>query len=203
MVQKEFREIAFEYAKEVSSLDNVLFLFLFGSVAREEADKRSDIDFCIITNNEDMKNISSLALDLEKKYDKNIQLVISKNFTGLDSFFISNLLKEGILLYAKNPIIKLKNIKCEEFVLFSFSLSNLPQSEKMKMKRILYGYETKKKQGNKIYKSKSKGIVEELNGFSVGRGSVLIPVKNSKYIENILNEKKAEFKKIQLFKPLI
>ena len=125
MIQQEFREVIFEYAKEVSSLNNVLFLFLFGSVARGEADKRSDIDFCVITNNDDKKNISSFALDLEKKYDKNIQLVISKNFTGLDSYFISNMLREGILLYGKTPIIKLKDLKCEEFVLFSFSLSSL------------------------------------------------------------------------------
>lgn len=203
MVQKEFQELCFEFAKKTSSLNNVLFVFLFGSVAREEADKRSDIDFCVITNNNDKKKISSIALDLEKKYDKNIQLVINKNFTKLDSYFIKNLFQEGILLYASNPIIKLKNLKCEEFTLFSFSLSNLSQSEKMKIKRALYGYETEKKQKNKVYKSTSKGLVRELNGLSVGRGAILIPIKNSRYVENIFEDKKIKFEKTSLFKALI
>lgn len=203
MVQKEFQELCFEFARRISSLGNVSFLFLFGSVAREEADKRSDIDFCVITNNDDKKEISSIALDLEKKYDKNIQLVVSKDFTKLDSYFIKNIFSEGILLYAKNPIIKLKNLKCEEFILFSFSLLNLSQSEKMKIKRVLYGYETEKRQKNKIYKSKAEGMVEELNGFSVGRGAVLLPVKNSKYIEKIFTERKVKFDKFSFFKVLI
>ena len=88
MIQKEFREVIFEFAKEVSSLNNVNYIFLFGSVAREEADKRSDIDLCVVINNNDKKKISSIALDLEKKYDKNIQLVISQNFIKVDKYFI-------------------------------------------------------------------------------------------------------------------
>lgn len=203
MVQREFQELCFEFAKKTSSLDNVSFLFLFGSVAREEADKRSDVDFCVIINNNDRKEISSIALDLEKKYDKNIQLVVSKNFTKLDPYFIKNLFQESILLYAKNPIIKLKNLKCEEFTLFSFSLSNLPQSEKMKVKRALYGYETEKRQKNKVYKSKSKGLVKDFSGFFIGKGAILIPIKSSKYIENLFTDKKIKFNKTSLFRALI
>lgn len=203
MIQKEFKEIVFEFAKKASDLDNVLYVFLFGSVAKEEADRRSDIDLCVIISNSDRKKISSIALDLEKKYDKNIQLVISKNFTKLDNYFIKQLFKEGILLYAKKPIIKLKDIMVEEVTLFSFSLENLDQSEKMKVKRILYGYSTSKKKDKKIYKSFSKGLIKELNGSVIGRGAILIPIKNTKHIEKVFNEKRIKFKREDLFKVLI
>lgn len=202
MIQKEFKKIVFEFAKEVSDLDNVLYIFLFGSVAREEADKRSDIDLCVIINNNNKKKVSSIALNLEKKYDKNIQLIINKNFSKLDKYFISQLFKEGILLYGKNPLVKIKDVGFKCFALFSFSLENLDQSDKMKMKRILYGYSTVKK-GKKLYKSFFKGLVSELSGLFIGRGAVLIPIDKAKIVENVFNSKKVKFKRYDLFKALI
>ncbi len=202
MIQKEFKETVFEFAKEVSGLDNVLYVFLFGSVAREEADKRSDIDLCVIINDDDKEKISSIALDLEKKYDKNIQLVISKNFTKIDKYFISQLFKESILLYGKSPLIRIKDVGFSGFSLFSFSLENLKQPDKMKIKRILYGYSTVKK-GKKLYKSLSKGLVAELNGFFIGRGAVLMPIGKARIIEDVFNSRSIRFKRYDLFKALV
>jgi len=201
-MQKEFKDVIFEFAKEVSSLSNVLSIFLFGSVARGEADKRSDVDFCVIVDNDNTKKISSIALDLEKKYDKNIQLVISRNFTKLDSYFISQLFREGILLYSRSPLLKIKDMGFKGFALFSFSLIGLNQSDKMKMKRILYGYSTTKK-GKKVYKSSSKGLVLELNGLFIGRGAVMIPFEKAKIIEEIFSSRKVKFKRYDLFQALI
>ena len=202
MIQKEFKEIVFEFAKEISDFGNVLYLFLFGSVARGDADKRSDVDFCVVISDDNKKKISSVALDLEKKYDKSIQLVISRNFSKLDKYFITQLFKEGVLLYAKSPLVRIKDIGFSGFALFSFSLENLNQSEKMKIKRILYGYSTVKK-GRKLYKSSSEGLVSSLNGFFIGKGAILIPSSKAKIIEDIFNSRKVKFKRYDLFKALI
>ena len=202
MIQKEFRELVFEFAKEASGLDNVLHVFLFGSVARGDADKRSDIDLCVITDDDNKKRISSIALDLEKKYDKSIQLVISRRFTNLDDYFILQLFKESILLYGKSPLVKIKSLNFQGYALFSFSLENLDQSDKMKIKRILYGYSTIKK-GKKIYKSFSKGLVAESNGISAGRGAVLMPLEKARIIEDIFNSRKVKFERRDMFKALI
>ena len=48
MIQKEFKNLVFEFAKEVSGLDNVLSVFLYGSVARGEWAKGSDIDILVV-----------------------------------------------------------------------------------------------------------------------------------------------------------
>jgi len=138
-------------------------------------------------------------LDLEKKYDKNVQLVISKNFTGLDSYFLSQLFKEGILLYGKRPLVSIKGSSYEGFALFSFSLENLGQSDKMKIKRILYGYSTVKK-GKKLYKSFSKGLVKEFNGIFVGRGAILIPSAKANDVEDVFSARKVKFKRYDLFR---
>ena len=195
MIQKGFNDLVFEFSKLVSSLENIAYIFLFGSVARGKADVRSDVDFCVIIDGGNNKQISSIALDLEKKYDKNIQLVISRNFTKLDSYFVSQLLKEGILLYGRNPIVDIKGMKYKRYALFSFSLKGLDQSSKMKVKRILYGYNTKK---NK-YESSSNGLVSDFNGLFVGRGAILIPSEKASIIEEIFGSRKVIFKRFDMF----
>ncbi|MBI1936426.1 nucleotidyltransferase domain-containing protein [Candidatus Woesearchaeota archaeon] len=200
MVQREFKDVVFEFAKEISDLPNVEYIFLFGSVAREEADRRSDIDICAIISDNDKKNISKIALDMEKKYNKNIQLVISRNFLKLDEYFIDKLMEEGILLFGKEPIIKLKNIRCLESLLISYSMKKLAHKDKMKIKTKLYGYSTKKKANKKVYKSSYSGLIKELNGQSVGAGAVLIPFKKAKYILKILDSFGAEYETIRLLK---
>jgi predicted nucleotidyltransferase len=195
MIQKGFNELVFEFSKLVSSLENALYIFLFGSVARGKADARSDIDFCVITDGGNNKQISSIALDLEKKYDKNIQLVVSKNFTKLDKYFLSQILKEGILLYGRNPIVEIKGINYKGYALFSFSLKGLDQSSKMKVKRILYGYSTKKDK----YESSSSGLVSDFNGLFAGRGAILIPSEKASVIEEVFGSWKVTFKRHDMF----
>ena len=202
MIQKEFKDIVHEFDSKIADLPNVMYIFLFGSVAREEADKRSDVDFCVILNNNNKKEISKIALDLEKKYDKNIQLVISENFSKLDNYFISKLFEEGILFYGREPLIKLKDAKCREFLLISYSLKNLVQKDKMRIKAKLYGYSTKKKINNKVYKSSYKGLIKELGGVSVGAGAVLVPLRNAKYILDILDNFNVKYNKIRLLKEI-
>lgn len=202
MIQKEFKEPVFEFVKRIADFDNVKYVLLFGSVARETADKRSDIDICVIINDNNKKKISETALDLEKAYNKNMQIVISKNFEGLDDYFIKQLMNEGILLYGKTPIVKFKNLKCEEYALLSYSLENLNHSDKMRIKRILYGYNTIKRSDKKTYKSFYQGLIKEMGGFSPGKGCLLMPINNSKYIENVFKENKIKYDKVEVLRPL-
>jgi predicted nucleotidyltransferase len=195
MIQKGFTDLVFEFSKLVGNIENVAYIFLFGSVARGKADVRSDIDFCVIIDGADRKKISSIALDLEKKYDKNIQLVISNNFTKLDNYFISQLFKEGILLYGRNPIVEIKGFKYKGYALFSFSLKGLNQSSKMKIKRILYGYNTKKDK----YSSSSSGLVLDFNGLFIGRGAIMIPSEKASAIEQIFGSWKVTFKRFDVY----
>ena len=82
MIQEEFREQIFKFAR-LASVDDVAYIFLFGSVAKGDADRRSDIDIFIVFDTydkdfEDMEakvKISEIAFTLEKEYDRRIQLI--------------------------------------------------------------------------------------------------------------------------------
>ena len=82
MIQEEFEDIVFEFAKKASRYEDVACIFLFGSVAKGDTDRRSDIDILVVFDADkediDAKNeVSDLALSLEKKYDRNVQVIFT------------------------------------------------------------------------------------------------------------------------------
>lgn len=207
MMQEEFREQIFKFVR-YASVGEVAYIFLFGSVAKGDADRRSDIDIFIVfdTYDKDFENmeaktrISELALTLEKEYDRRIQLIFTnKNYEGLDGHFIEEVFKEGILLFAKSPSIKVNGLNLEHYAMVMFSLEGLNSKDKMKIKRILYGYKTEKIVKGKRYKSEKVGFVQKLQGLRLGAGIIAIPSRNVPDIEKELNRLRLTFKEIDLW----
>ncbi len=206
-IQKDFRGLVFEFAKRAIEYESVLSVILFGSVARGEADRRSDADILLIFDTlknartlKERSEISKMSLDMEKKFDKNIQLVFSnKNYDGLDRQFVENVFKEGIILFGKNPQVDVERLKLESFSLIHYSLTELKDSDKMRIKRIFYGHRTTKRYKGKVYKSEIKGLIEQLGGKRTGIASFLIPSKKTGDIESILKKFGIKFEKIDLW----
>lgn len=207
MIQEEFKDSVFKFARH-ASLEDVAYIFLFGSVTKGEGDRRSDIDILVVidTLNKDFENmevktkISELALTFEKEYDKSIQVIFTnKNYDGLDEHFIEEVLKDGILLYGKSPSIIIQGLELEYSAMIIFNLENFNNKDKMKMKRILYGYKTRKVVNGRVYKNEKVGLVQILEGIRVGAGVIVIPQKNIHKLEEELNKLKITFKKIDLW----
>lgn len=200
-MNKKVDELIEEIKKISKNYSEIETVIIFGSVARDQAGKESDLDICIILKNENIKsNISNKILDLEEKYDKNINLVFTDpSFKNLDRQFIETLLREGITVYGKKSDASIQQLELEPYEIIKFDLSNLNHSEKMKIKRLLYGIKTKKKYKGKIYKSEQKGLVEELGGLRIGIASILIPEKMSWQLENILRENGVSLRKITIW----
>ena len=174
---------------------------LFGSYARKQNHSQSDIDICMIITNQKSKNkISNQILGLEKKYNKNINILITTpTFKDLDRQLVETILREGIVLYGTLPDISIKQLELEPYEIIKYDLSHLSQSEKMKIKRLLYGIKTKKKYKGKIYESKQKGIVEDFGGLRIGIASILIPEKLSWEVEDKLRQYDISLRKITIW----
>jgi predicted nucleotidyltransferase len=174
---------------------------LFGSVARDQAHEESDIDLCFVLRNNHVKNnIQNQVLALEKKYNKNINIVITNTkFERLDRHFIETLLREGIVLYGKIPEIPIQQLELEPYEIIKYNLSTISHSEKMKIKRLLYGVTTKKTYKGKIYENKQLGKVEQFGGLRIGIASILIPEKMSWQIEEMLKKQGIKLRKITIW----
>ena len=185
-------------SKKHSELETTI---VFGSVARNQAGKESDLDVCFILRKENSKNVlSNQILGFEKKYDKNINVIFTDpSYKDLDRQFIETLLREGITIYGKKPDVSVQKLELEPYEIIKFDLSNLEHSEKMKIKRLLYGIKTKKKYKSKIYEREQKGLVEKFGGLRIGIASILIPEKMSWELEDILRENRVSLRKITIW----
>ena len=191
-----------EDIKEISKKNQqIQTTILFGSVARGQEREESDIDICIILRNNHTKNIiQNQILALEKKYNKNINIVLTTStFERLDRHFIETLLREGIILHGKFPEVSIQQLELEPYEIIKYDLSKMSHSEKMKIKRLLYGSTTKKTYKGKIYENKQKGVVEQFSGLRIGIASILIPEKMSWYVEDLLKKQHISIRKITIW----
>jgi len=87
--------------------DKIDSIILYGSVARDEAHEDSDIDILVVTRDDDRKlydRISKIRTRIDLENNTLTTLVhMSRDelerYVKLDSPFIENLLKDGMILY--------------------------------------------------------------------------------------------------------
>ncbi len=206
-MQKEFKNIVFELAKSISDFDSIKALVIFGSVAKGEADKRSDVDLLVIFNTmkkrfKDENRIFALSQEIGRKYDKSVQMIFSnRNFDKLDRKFIETILKEGIVLYGNLPSLKAGRLMLEPYLIFNFELAKMEKKHRNKLDRALFGYKTKKKYKSKLYKSSSEGLAKEYNCIKLGPSSLIIPFRNSTIFEKLFKGFDIKYTKTSIWTP--
>jgi predicted nucleotidyltransferase len=186
-------KVAFEFARRISGLDTVNYVFLFGSVVKRDVDRRSDADIFVVLDTDKKPEtakeyfiVSDCAIDVGKEYNKSIQLIITnKNFEGLDDFFVERVFVEGKILYAKNIQLVVEKNRFEPYHIVTYSLEKLSQGAKMKFKRGIFGRVSKRIYKGKEYVSKAQGFIYYVGGRALGKGCVLIPAKAMPALEKL------------------
>lgn len=191
----DYLSILFAKLKDNKKIRAVI---LFGSFARGDNRKDSDIDIFIDATKDckkEVEEISKEALnEFELKASKSWHLKGMKNAISLivDDINLDKwkeLKKEislyGMVLYGKiSTEEKVKNA-----VLISYDLSDLKQKNKMKVIRNLYGYTIKK--GKKDYVQ--EGILSKLK-IEKFSNAILIGLDNYKLVLELLRENKVPMK---------
>src|SRR3989344_3010239 len=176
-----FENVIDEIRKRFAGKKAVSAIVLFGSVARGEARKESDIDLFFVAAQNNKKTerlVSEILLRLEKEYNVNIQHIIAdNNFKKINRQFLDTILREGVVLHGTLPDISMQKLDLDPYALIRYSLLNVSQPEKMRIQRALSGKETRKVYKGKTYKSKKKGLLAECGGLKTGIASLLIPAK--------------------------
>lgn len=196
-------DAAFEFARRASRY-RPLMILLFGSVARGEADARSDVDLLVILDEgqgDDVKAaLGEIALDVSREFDRDISLLVTDpHMSGLDRKFLEAALSEGVVLYSRKLSLEAGPLRLEPFVVFSIDMSDLERPEKLRLERALYGRRTKKRRGERVYVSETKGLLEELGGTRLGRGVVLVPSRGEKVLEGLLKRFGARYSKLRVW----
>lgn len=168
-------------------------IILFGSVARGDYGKESDIDLFIDTDEDVEREVDKLlALFRMSKINemwrlKGIKNKISVKVGNLKKWpFRRDVISAGIMLYGKyNELPEGVNY----YLMIKMDLRKIKTAKQMSIWRKLYGY--KQKVGSKVYVG--KGLVEKVGGMKVGKAIVLIPMENRKQIVDFLNKNRVRY----------
>lgn len=174
----------------LASIDRII---LFGSVARGDFNRESDIDLFIDTKDKKIeKDVKKLADAYSKTSKarawqlKGIQNTFSCIVGILDSEEWKDLkrgmVNHGLILYDK---YKATAEKIHQYTLFSFE-NIRPESLRVTVNRALFGFRVKSK--------KYPGLAERYGLVKLGKGTILVPVEHSLKIKSFFREKKITVK---------
>lgn len=201
---KQIKTYIGNYLSKYEEIENII---LFGSLASGKFNENSDIDICILFRPSTPKSMETTIfnyfLNLGKELDRSIQCIFffPEDINSWDTIFLENILAEGYLLSGKPNYFEtlIKALKLKPYQIITLNLRALNSSAKMKLKRILYGYKTSKKYSEKIYRYQKRGLVKELQGIKLGRGSFIIPEKFLFFVETKLKEFDIKFSNFRVW----
>ena len=176
---------------------NVEEIILFGSAARKEADKDSDIDLFFNVKNNENETKKILERELKKFYKsylyeqfslKEINNPLSIKVGNLEEWKLKrSIINEGVTLYGKYRSLP-NNLK--GYTLFILK----PIKNITKRNRII-----RKLYGRKEKNYTSKGRIEKENGKQLSPSSFIIPLEKTHDIINILKKEKIDYSLLEFY----
>ena len=194
---KDNLSLAIEFSNRIKNIDGVLQVVLFGSVARGEDTRESDIDIAVIHNYKDKFKIMD---EVNKNKPDKIQTTFV-NISQLpeETELVGAISGEGLLLYGSPVSIKLEKLDLKAKILVSYSLASLPQTEKVKVNRALYGSISKSTFKKKEYITKTRGFITEPGIEKINDGVFLIDRRLAPKIVNMLKRFKVTVREIPVW----
>jgi len=178
-------------AEVLSSINEVIAVILFGSVARGDYDEYSDYDILVI-----FKDKESMWKRWDDVFEKigALKLLVHlipkslEEFLNSEPSFLEEIFKHGRLLYSKYPFqsyMKPLNLRC--MYLLAYNMKSLKQRDKMKLFYKLYG------------KKKSNGLIRKFGGLKISNGCIIVPEENFEDALKVLQRYGAEVKVLKIY----
>ena len=143
---------------------SIIDIIVFGSIVRSKR-KPEDIDICVLSIDK-FSRINKLKKIMTKEFKKDVHVSVLylRDFLNPEETLWKTIFHEGISLTKNNLLSKLMGF--ESSVLFWYKLENLKPIEKIKFSYALRG------------RNKNDGILKEVKGEYLGKGSLIVPVEN-------------------------
>ena len=162
-------------------------LILFGSALKGKA-KPGDIDLIALFRGSDPEKIENLLYQLRKN-GENLGLNLHVEPIIIDSMFDQKvyplLLHEGFSINCSEFIHKKLNLR--PFTLITYLLESKKASDKVRFSYALYG------------RNKGEGMLNKINGKVLGKGSILVPIKQQESIRAFFRQWEVEYQEQRVF----
>jgi predicted nucleotidyltransferase len=159
----------------VEKVPSIQAAVLYGSMARGDYDKRSDIDIMLIVDTEDREGLNTIISEVitELQPHREIRTVVT-DLHDYDEDYYQNVFREGRVLYGK-VILTPENLALKPYLILSYDLSGKPNTLQVKVSKRVHGYISKKviDGEEKIYRY--DGIEKKYNGKIISKSAVMLP----------------------------
>jgi len=185
-----------EAVAALKTIDGLVGIILFGSVARGEADEGSDVDLLVLFEDEDRMRRSEWEVTRRMPRDLFAQsiCVCPSTLKEANPVFIQSALEEGTILYMQHPLaLRAELMNATPAVIIVYSLQNLSQREKQRVNYRLFG----RKVGERCY----PGLLEEHGGQRLGRGCVLVPEEDAEPVLKVLSHSGVKYEIVRAYTP--
>lgn len=185
-MQSQIREKVERVVNRMKNLDGITGVVLFGSYSRGDFDEGSDVDLLLT-----FKDKTKLNKSLNEVYKITAKSDLPFQAIGLtleelrSSPLLESVLRDGRICYAREDVRKLLTTKRKSYALVTYSTANLNSKEKVTFSQRLEG------RGKGKYRY--DGLVQELGGYKVGRGVIMVPLENLKTLTKCLEEKEIDY----------
>ncbi len=190
---KDYLKLLESKCKKFAEQNNLFDVVLYGSSVKGK-EKPRDIDLLLIFENEKLKKRAEKGQELKEGLkNKKISKIDVKTINLKEIFEKEFLARQGVLSEGYSLIDDdyfSRKIGFKGNMLFSYRLSKLNHNEKTKFTYALSG-------------RNSEGMLNKVGGESVGRGAVLIPIKNSIKFKNFLDKWNVDYEQKTLLVSII
>ncbi|MFQ6052005.1 MAG: nucleotidyltransferase domain-containing protein [Candidatus Hydrothermarchaeota archaeon] len=190
-----FRQ-AIEFSNKIKDFEGVLSIVLFGSIARGEATRDSDIDLAIIYSEKKDDVVRKINAMAPEKF----QLTHLSIEELKDEPTISGALSgEGILLFGKPVIVSVEDIELKPKMIIAYDTSELDQNTRNKLYRALYGGTSTYMKENEKKVKRYVGIADRIRAEKIGKGVLITDRRNAPEITKTLERFNARWKEIPIW----
>jgi predicted nucleotidyltransferase len=183
-------------SKKLADLESVAAVVLFGSHARGDAGRKSDVDLLVLVDKHNPKLEERIGTILGGRESRVVPVVLTTEEFAKNKQLAFNILRDGIVFYKRAGQLDLPFALQERAViLYTFNISKQPQSKKVKINRALYGGTEKKEINDGVREYRYIGIVEQVGGRRTGKGSFLIPSKAESEVDDFFKKYNIQFTK--------
>ena len=206
MIPEKFALPIVDFVNRLGEVPHLRAAILFGSVAKGDVHKKSDIDILLLfemSGNPETKREGKIVHEIASEISKKRGLehsfsFVMYNVSEIESAgmtFLRKAMEEGIGIWVRTDAVVPAKLKSHLVArrIISYSLSGLSPKKKMTVHRALYGYRVVKKVGDKEYVNESPGLIEDV-GEKLGPGIVMVDPRRAEDVIYVLQRYGADFK---------
>jgi hypothetical protein len=192
-ISERDRRLLDEVVNKLRSLPEVTAVVLFGSFARKDIDRRSDIDLLVVVDREDpgslRPRISRLISGM--KPHREISPILT-NLRDLEPTFLRNVFDDGIVLHGK-LVLSPAHLALRPQVIIAYDLSGMTQTQKVHISRLIHGYGSRKTVGGKVRTYRYPGLKDRYGATVISRSAILLKPEDARKFMKELESRKVPF----------